>query len=370
MAIYQNSSFGRTEANLSKMGAYYTDISHCKDIGALLEFPKQEEVCVLEPSIGDGSAVIALTGADKNPNVKIFGVELNDTTYEETCKNPYITSCIHADFVSGVKIQKNSFSFAFGNPPYIEERTDDGEGKVRLERLFLDRIISYLKVDGVLVWVIPYKCFVETGYLRLWHSNFLTEAVYRFRPSEYAKWHQIVVIGRKRPFKKLLQNADLEQIRSDLHLEEVENLQEVPNAPDKKIVVNASSEKDITTFTTIVFDSTAAYNFLGGIIPKELDSVASRGIFQKSYVGNELLRPPIMPKKDTLYLLATSGYGSGLTGSVERKDLHLQRGVSKIVEIETPKTDEDEDHTVINVNTCSQIEVRVVENSGKITILK
>ena len=59
--IRQQSTFSRTMDNMEKMGAYYTDIEHCIDISKQLKFP-ETEVSVLEPSIGDGSAVLAVTG--------------------------------------------------------------------------------------------------------------------------------------------------------------------------------------------------------------------------------------------------------------------------------------------------------------------
>ena len=59
-AIKKQSSFSRSLANDAKLGAYYTDISMCRRISHLLRFP-DGEVCCLEPSIGDGSAVAAVT---------------------------------------------------------------------------------------------------------------------------------------------------------------------------------------------------------------------------------------------------------------------------------------------------------------------
>lgn len=59
--IKKQSEFSRARHNEAKMGAYYTDPGHCRRIGKFLEFP-EEEVCCLEPSIGDGEAVFAVTG--------------------------------------------------------------------------------------------------------------------------------------------------------------------------------------------------------------------------------------------------------------------------------------------------------------------
>ena len=69
--IKKQSEFSRTKANEAKMGAYYTDVGHCVSIGRFLQFP-EDEVCCLEPSIGDGKAVLAVTGKD-NERVDLCG---------------------------------------------------------------------------------------------------------------------------------------------------------------------------------------------------------------------------------------------------------------------------------------------------------
>lgn len=40
-----NSRFSRLRANESKLGAYYTDVAHCRDLRKLFRFP-EDEVCV------------------------------------------------------------------------------------------------------------------------------------------------------------------------------------------------------------------------------------------------------------------------------------------------------------------------------------
>lgn len=89
------------------------------------------------------------------------------------------------------------------------------------------------------------------------------------------------------------------------------------------------------------------------------------------FSNGELKRPPIPLKKDSLYLLATSGYGQGLAGSEENKDLHLQRGISEIIETERLTGEdiecEDEDNIkpgVLVVQTKTSISMSVIENDG------
>ena len=162
-----NNKFTRTSANIEKMGAYYTDTSHCRVLGQMFKWP-EEEVSVIEPSIGDGSAVFALTDVEKNPNIKIFGVELNDEVADNLKNDSRMEDLLKADFLNGVRIKNNAFSFCFGNPPYMEDNLD-GEG--RLELQFLQKVTNYLTKDGVICWVIPYRIFVEEKFFRFWHGN-------------------------------------------------------------------------------------------------------------------------------------------------------------------------------------------------------
>ena len=48
-------NFYQTTKNIEKAAAYYTDDAHCRRLSALFVFPEGEEVCILEPSAGDGA---------------------------------------------------------------------------------------------------------------------------------------------------------------------------------------------------------------------------------------------------------------------------------------------------------------------------
>ena len=50
--IRHESRFSRGLANHAKLGAYYTDVEHCMAMRKFLNFPQEEEVLCLEPSIG------------------------------------------------------------------------------------------------------------------------------------------------------------------------------------------------------------------------------------------------------------------------------------------------------------------------------
>ena len=92
---YRKNNFSRNVANESKMGAYYTDLAHAKSIGEMLVFPEGEEVCCLDPAIGNGEAVLEVV---KHGNVKVFGVELNDAVAEQTERKQAIPVLSREDF--------------------------------------------------------------------------------------------------------------------------------------------------------------------------------------------------------------------------------------------------------------------------------
>lgn len=366
---YTSSSFSRIKENEAKMGAYYTDIAHCKDIRNLFVFPEDKEVCVLEPSIADGRAVIAVTGAEQNTNIKIFGVELNDVVAKNTKCNPYITDVLIADFTNEVIIRKNCFSFAFGNPPYLTEKNESGDKNIRLEKVFLDKIVNYLKIGAILVWVIPYHAFCESSYLRMWMRDFDTEAIYKFREPEYSKYHQIVIVGRK-VHRRVNLNNQVEAFTQHWNLG---SLQELPNNLLPHILVYPSSESDVDIFTTKIFDENAAYHYLEQGIPDDIKKAFDKRAAQKQYSGGKLKQPPIALKKDLKYLLVTSGFSDGIIGSDVTDDTHMMRGVANVTE-HTYCSDSGEDEcakpTTVTITSSTEAELRIIENDGTITLLQ
>ena len=364
--ITQN-RFSRTMVNEGKMGAYYTDLSHCTDIGKMFAFP-DEEVCVLEPSIGDGSAVSAVTGAKNNQNIRIFGVELNDAVADETAKNPVFEDILKADFLNGVKISHGAFTFAFGNPPYMTDSICDGTGRpIRFERLFLEKIGYYLAKDAVLVWVIPYNVFVQESYFRYWNSRYETLAFYKFRPDEFAKFHQVVIVGRKRKLSCMFSKEKMGEMLSQVT--PLEKVEELPHDFDKKIEVLPSSAKDVTLFASMEFDEEAAKAALVEL-PKDIGEFFQAKAQVESYVINEMGNPPMPLKKDSMYLLATSGGGQGITGSEETMDIHLQRGVAEVIEEGEVEQRGTSDKRQVRITSRTQITMSIVQNDGTITTLQ
>lgn len=358
--ISKQSEFSRVKANEAKMGAYYTDIDHCRYISRFFEFP-EEEVCCLEPSIGDGKAVITVTQKDteKRAHIKIFGVEINETTYEQVSCNNEITACLRADFLNDVLISHHAFSFLFMNPPYGKQ--EDGK---RYELAFLEKIEPYLVKGAAAAVVVPIYVAKQKDFLGKWCGIFQTEHVYRFHEKEFERFQQVVLMGKKRGNEKGTQHEE------DTLSDTLQNKETVPILPDnyqgERILVPKSSEANVREFMTRLFHAEEMEQVLKD---SPLQNMACEVSKVPAYIIDNLERPPIIPSEGQMYLLAVSGAGQGLVGNEENGDLHLQRGVSKIVT--RSEFIEDENGNMREVVVSSpQISFNLIESDGRIRTLQ
>jgi hypothetical protein len=348
------SRFSRSNVNDKKMGAYYTDPDNLIRIRNLLSFPEQE-VCCLDPCSGDGNALDMVTAGVNDR--KLFGIELNGNSYVYTKK--VCDFSLNADFLHDVKITGNVFSFAFMNPPYLQNMSRSSEFA------FLEKLTRYIANGGVVVLVVPEHSLDDmwlTGYIM---SRYSTEHVYRFTESEYKKYKQYCFVLRKD------ENAK-KQSREQITAKSVswKNTKEVlPECipDDQRTCINPSKESSIKTFESIV---TSEHNI--------------KEILDKSRLGNRLgflsktdnadsgiLRPPLMPKKDHQMLLIAAGVGGG---HIKGSDVpeHLIKGTvirRKKVDYNKKKVG---DRTVTEevVTEYSKPVFNIVEAHGQITTLE
>ena len=355
--FFKQSDFSRTLGNEARMGAFYTDLSHCRRMANLLTFPEEEEVCVLEPSIGDGKAVLAVT--EKAKKRKLFGVELNTDTFESLQKEGSIDYLLNADFLDGVEISNSVFSLCFANPPYGVMQ-DTGE---RYEKKFVEKLTRYMAPGGLLVLVVPYYVLTEEKFLKQLFSRYNPEATYRFDDDVYQDYQQVVVFARKRNshgYLKTWLERYMETIAS------VEMLQYLPECPveDSLIKVNPSSESKVELFTTRVFNPEIAQGALGkSQLYERLEDYQV-----PVYAALEIGRPPVPLSTSQAYLTAVSGGGQGRVGSPENHDVHLQRGVVKVVVDKAVRKEPNGNSTLVE-SSHSMISLNVLENDGTVTVL-
>lgn len=357
----KENSFNRVAQNVAKLGAYYTDLDHCRRIGNLFDFDAAKEICVLEPSIGDGKAVLAVTGG--RPNIRIYGVELNKKTYDEDLKgHSEFAGILNEDFLRGIKISQGAFSFCFANPPYGEARDE----KKRLEALFVEKMTGYLKGGAYLALVIPFPVFKEESFIRLLLARYELKSFYRFDDKEYEKYHQVAVILRKKESGKFGYLRSVFE-ESYAKVQKLEDYPYLPEEPDgERFVVQESMDSQISYFTSLHFHAEDAVESIGK--SALLDDIGTY-IFQKPYTGCDLNQPIVPVSKEISYLLAVIGGGQGYAGSADDRTLHLQRGVANRVRDDKVETDQDGKPTKVVSSTYTKIKLNIVENSGKVTQL-
>lgn len=357
----KQSTFSQTLYNNAKKGAYFTNLEHCKALANFFDFSQAIEVCVLDPSIGDGSAVATIVDKENNPHVKIFGVELDQERELLNRKSQNIDYSINADFINGVEITNNAFSFCFGNPPYGESLTNID----RLEKAFLKKIIKYLKTNALLVWVVPYYVFLEDmNYAQILTNNFSIKAIGKFHESEFKKWQQVVIIARKKG-KNVPDDEACEKVMNAMG--DIDKVEEIPfDFQGKKLKVLPSKEDDIKVFSSSTFDHMRATEFLP--ISSLYDTAAKNLKPMDSILA--IGAPPTEVKNDHLYLLAVSGYAKGIMGDPNQGDCHLQRGKVEMSKSVIAEQKEGSESIIQTTKTFAKSMLTIIENSGKITVLE
>lgn len=358
MVTTSQNHFSRTVANDGKLGAYYTDLAHCRDIAKFLEFGKTS--LILEPAIGNGAAVKAVTNKETGDSKFIFGVELNSETYKEIKEDPDLEVVLNADALHGTKITNTVFPFCFSNPPY-GEITDGKNRSVRLERLFAERIFTLMRAGGILVYVIPEYVLTDEGFTKAFIGRFEPLHVYRFRKPEYDRFKQCVFIGKRRTTY-----GWTEQMVREWLTVTMPGITDLPeDYQGDKIVVPDGYTDAVKMFTTAEFHPEEYLKYLGG--SSVINKIAAQVSTIEPY-GRDECHPPIKLKKNHLYLLAVSGEGQGLVGDEDEGTLHLQRGSARRVSKSSVKKEGDKNIEV--VTTSTQITMKVVESDGTITLLQ
>lgn len=351
----KQTSFKRTLYNDQKLGAYYTDVKHAERLGAM--FSLTGETCILEPSVGDGSAVKAfMDAAEKEKDVFLFGVELNSLTYEEVKDKLHFA--LNADFLKGVRITPKAFSLCFSNPPY--GTAEDG---TRYETEFIKKMYSYIAVGGYLVLIVPRAAITDMEFSRDYAARFETKAVYKFDPVEYEKYHQYALIATRRRAIGVVRE-ELQKLRAEIEEDNFPYIPQKGTYSGKKFTVPESKESDIVLFTEVKFD-----------FAKAAESLKKSPLFDKT--KNAMVKPyvsmkvgdPVLPlKKDHLYLSSIAGAGEGVAGSEKSRDLHLQRGT---VNVEQHVSVEEKNGVMVEIVTSRSVPaINIIDNHGHIITLK
>jgi len=191
----------RSAARL-KMGYYPLPESEGKKLRALLSFAGQ--VSVVDPCVGQGTAIELVTS---NALVRRYGVELD-------AERARIASSKGIKTIQGntfdVIVKPESFSLLYLNPPYDSEIGSIGNR--RMEAVFLEHTYRWLRVEGVLILVIPFERLHDcTGMLS---SHFTALSVFRMTDPDSVQYRQIAILGIRREIKGSAVEINKRQLQS------------------------------------------------------------------------------------------------------------------------------------------------------------
>lgn len=348
------SSFSRTLDNLGSNGFYPTRERESGRLGRL--FRLRGETCVLEPCIGDGTAVTAFkNGLSKGDgDVFVYGVEINSSLCEEASGKAEVLR--HADFLLGMEASR-SFSLCFCNPPYL-----DSEGKFdRLETAFAHRIFNFLLSGAYLVLIVPVQTCRRRTFADEIADSYEVEDIYRFDDDEYAKWHQLALI-LKRKERRGHRKSEAEELLRRFD----GSIPYIPEGSAQLYEVPVSRNEEVTNFRTIEPDyGRLAEGISGSPLLRRAEEAARSMDYKALTVGVS----PTPATKDDIYRLLMAGFGHGLAGTPERGDVHLNRGVCRTVTETEPIINDDGKETGIREITHTAFSMKIIEPCGKITDL-
>ena len=142
--------------NKKRLGSYYTPIRLANVIADYcLEYFVQNDISILEPSVGDGNFAAAICG---NTQLDRFGkVDLTIVEREGDELNKAISRCsekvklysVNSDYLHFHNSNENLFSLIIGNPPYVKSSLLEEEQKDICKSIHLDSGLNDKKINNI-----------------------------------------------------------------------------------------------------------------------------------------------------------------------------------------------------------------------------
>lgn len=162
---------------------------------------------LLDPCAGRGEATQLVQLVDSSCSCETWGVELSPTRADEATR--VMDKVFNCDWRQ-TRVDRESVSLLWLNPPYDHDL--DGEDR-RLEIEFLRTAAPKLVDGGILIYVIPRHLLGYKGAAQRLAGHFEDLVVRRFPDGEYERFNQVIVLGRKKPWKTPVSER-VESIRS------------------------------------------------------------------------------------------------------------------------------------------------------------
>jgi hypothetical protein len=292
----------------AKLGFFPLPVAEAKRLKNWLAFP--ERFSALDPCVGDGVAFAQLL---QDVTCDRYGIEL-DANRAEQAKTLGIET-LQADTMD-VRCPPEAVSLLYLNPPYDWEAGESNNQ--RLESVFLEHAYRWLKVGGVLLFVIPQLRLAKCA--RLLSEQFTDLRVFRLTEPSCLQFKQIVVMARRRKRHSRLSDAALlDGVRYLEMLSARSELEPLGDAVDVGYEV-PPSERVVLTNVGIPLDEvedllleSSAYRQAGRVLLPKLGDVKGRPLtpLHGGHVG----------------LLCTAGMLNGIFGEGEDRHISHWRSV-------------------------------------------
>ena len=339
----------RTQAKL-KLGYYPLVLAEARRIRNYLQFPN-EPASILDPCAGTGTALCALSDGAA---VMRYGVELDAYRAEEARK-------VLDEVIQGSAFDTHapveSFSLLYLNPPYDFEI---GEGKnQRMERLFLEHLVRWVRSGGVLTMVAPYDRVYDCRTVLT--LQFKDKAIYRLTEAEAVAYKQVVVFGIRRTRQERERMNDHAVSQANWKLNDLtrryDDIPPLPDVADRHYVIPPSSA--------------AKLDYRGLPLDQVEDLLANSPAWRQARRVTHAPRPEFAGRPLTslhqghVALLCTSGMMNGCFG--EGKDRHVAYWES--VKVVDKREDEEDGVTVIHEKERFSQRLTLLYADGRIALL-
>jgi hypothetical protein len=292
----------------TKLGFFPLPVTEANRLKNWLSFPAR--FSALDPCVGDGVAFAHLL---QDVACNCYGIEV-DANRVEQAKSLGVET-LQADTMD-IRCPPEAVSLLYLNPPYDWEAGESSNQ--RLEAAFLEHTYRWLKVGGVLLFVIPQIRLAKCA--RLLSEQFVNLRIFRLTEPACVQFKQIVVIAsRRKRHARLTDAALLEGVRYLEMLSTRADLEPLGDAVDVRYEV-PPSEWVVLTNIGIPLDEvedllleSSAYRQAGRVLLPKLGDVKGRPLtpLHGGHVG----------------LLCTAGMLNGVFGEGENRHIAHWRSV-------------------------------------------
>jgi hypothetical protein len=331
----------------TRLGFFPLPVVEAKRLKHWLAF--SEPFSALDPCVGDGVAFAHLL---RDVTCNRYGIDV-DANRAEQAKALGIET-LQANTMD-VRCQPESVSLLYLNPPYDWEAGESNNQ--RLESVFLEHTYRWLKIGGVLLFVIPQTRLAKCA--RLLSEQFVDLRVFRLTEPACLQFKQIVVIATRRKRHARLSDATLlDGVRYLEMLSTRADLEPLGDAADVRYEVPASEPTLLVNMGIPLDDvedlllESSAYRQAGRVLLPKLGEVKGRPLtpLHGGHVG----------------LLCTAGMLNGIFGDGEDRHIAHWRSVKFTDHWE----EEEEDGTrILHDRERFSHELTLVFANGKTQVL-